>query len=135
MCSSDLYLYRFDRSPGRAFLRDEKGNAIPGSNVEITRLAPHEVEIHCRTPTPAELVLTDLDYPGWSATLDGAPAARIGSSIWRSLQVPAGEHGIVWTYRCESFYLGRLIAAATALVGIALSLGGIAAQRRSTAKS
>jgi hypothetical protein len=124
-----LYLYRFDRSPSRVYLRDAKGQAIPGSIAEIRSLEPHRVEIHCTAPVAAEMTLTDLDYPGWSATLDGQPAARVGSSIWRSLQVPAGDHVVVWTYRSDSFYLGRLIAAATLLIGVGLSTIPIALQR------
>jgi hypothetical protein len=108
-----LYLYRFDPSPGRAYLQDDAGKPVAGANVHILDLAPHQVTIECQSKTGGDLVLTDIQYPGWSVRVDDKPAPAVAGRFFRVVRVPAGEHIVEWTYRSPSFGLGLVLTAAT----------------------
>jgi hypothetical protein len=97
------------RAPGRA------APAPPGQ-VRMQRYAPREVAVDVASPAPAFLVLTDTFYPGWQAYLDGReqPVLR-GDSVFRVVEVPAGDHQIVFRFE-----------PASVLVGLAVSLGTLA---------
>jgi uncharacterized membrane protein YfhO len=57
------------------------------------------------------LVASELDYPGWVATVDGE-----SSAIWRadnglrSLMLTAGEHDIFFTYEPLSVKIGVAVS-------------------------
>lgn len=98
-----LYLYRLKRARGRVFL--------PGSStsteIQAVQHTPHEVRIKVDTPGDTSVVLADLDYPGWEATLDGKPISNSTHlDVLRSVEVPAGSHEIVWSYRPASLRWG-----------------------------
>jgi hypothetical protein len=71
-------------------------------------------------------VLTDVDYPGWKATVDGRPTAieRV-NYLMRGVVVPAGPHRVELRYEPLSWRIGWIISliallcvAAAALVGL-----------------
>jgi uncharacterized membrane protein YfhO len=66
-------------------------------------------------------VLTDPDYPGWSATLDGAPVsiARADGGF-RAVHLPAREHRVDLTYRPPVLRLGLGLSFAALLVLVAV---------------
>jgi len=52
-----------------------------------------------RAPGDGWLLLADTWYPGWRATLDGAPAPIWRANyVQRAVRVPGGAHRIVFTY-------------------------------------
>ena len=63
------------------------------------------------------LVLTDLIYPGWSATVDGEPATvNTFERMFRAIDVPAGKHTVIWRYHPSFVYWGGAIGFAALLV-------------------
>jgi len=68
------------------------------------------------------LVLSEADYPGWRATIDGQPAAirRVDHAL-RGLAVPAGDHDVELRYRPRSFQVGMTL---TLLALIVLAVAG-----------
>ncbi len=82
---------------------------------------------------PGFLVLTDTYYPGWRATVDGAPAEILAANhAFRAVALDAGEHTVVFEYIPLSFRLGAWISlgASVLLVAIAASIGGPRRLRR-----
>lgn len=57
--------------------------------------APTHTELRTRAGTAGWLVLADQDFPGWSASVDGAmlPIHR-ANGLFRAVCVPAGEHTV-----------------------------------------
>ncbi len=81
---------------------------------EITSYAPERVVVRTNAAQESLLLLTDADYPGWQATVDGQPAAIIPTDgLFRGVFVPAGEHEVVFAFAPQSFANGRLISLAS----------------------
>ena len=69
------------------------------------------------------LVFSEVDYPGWRATVDGNPARLVRADyLLRALCVPAGEHQVVLVYSPPLPKIGLAITGLTLLsiVGIAV---------------
>lgn len=87
---------------------------------------PDRLVLEARLGRPGLVVIADTWYPGWSATVDGAPAALHPADLaFRALAVPAGTHRIELRYRPRSLQLG----AALLLLGALACLGLLRARR------
>jgi hypothetical protein len=63
---------------------------------------------------PGLLVLSELAYPGWQATIDGKPSpVEIVGGLLRGVNLPAGEHEVVFLFRPLLVYAGLAMAALT----------------------
>jgi len=81
--------------------------------------APERVAAEVSSDAGGLLVLTDLAYPGWTASLDGRPASVwTADGFFRAVAVPAGSHRVLFRYRPVSFYAG----AAVSVLALALIL-------------
>jgi hypothetical protein len=68
------------------------------------------------------LVLADLWYPGWKATVDGQPRPILRADGWlRAVALSPGSHRVEFSYSPVSFYAGSVISGA-ALIAIAALL-------------
>ena len=79
----------------------------------------------------AELVLTDLHYPGWKATLDGeqADVHRV-NWLLRGTTLPHGRHTVELRYEPASWRVGWIVSLAS-LLGLAVALAvGLSGRRR-----
>lgn len=87
----------------------------PGS-IKFFRDDPEIVELEVNTVTSRLLVLTDRFYPGWRASLDGAPVSmRQVNFFARGVAVPTGRHIVRFEYRPASVWSGITIALITLL--------------------
>ena len=74
-------------------------------HISFVRYELNEVELAVRTPVSGYLVLSDAYYPGWRATVDGAPAEVLRADYtFRAVLLPPGEHTVQmafvpWTWR------------------------------------
>ena len=98
--------------------------------VTVADRGENELRLQVRANAPRWLVVTDRDYPGWEARLDGRRVPIYRTNLFmRGLPVPAGDHTVEMVYRPRSVWLGLGVSLA-ALAGIlgflALTRGRIA---------
>lgn len=94
----------------------------PGKMVEITDYQPNQVSIAARLTGPGWLVLSDTYYPGWEATVDGAPVPVYqANGCVRAVPLDPGDHKVIFRFRPRSFYYGTAIS----LVSITLLVAGL----------
>ena len=88
-----------------------------GSGATVTAYGAHEVVIEATTPTPAMLVLTDTDYPGWRATVDGVgvPIVRV-DTLFRGVALPAGTHEVRFEFAPWSVRFGVAVSGVASVV-------------------
>jgi hypothetical protein len=92
----------------------------------IRQYAPDRVVVDVSSVTAAYLVLTDTWFPGWRATIDGAPTAVFRAHhAFRAVWVPPGQHAVAFEYRPASVMAGALVS------GLALGGVGLLALARS----
>ncbi|MCH8978543.1 MAG: hypothetical protein IH945_04785 [Armatimonadetes bacterium] len=68
-----------------------------------------------RASGPGTLVVRDMNMPGWSASVDGAPA-EIGGTLWRHVELGSGEHEIRFKYTPPGLFKGLVLFLAGALL-------------------
>jgi hypothetical protein len=94
----------------------------PEAAVEITAYEPERIGIRIDTPADGVLVVSEWAYPGWRATIDGAPSPILQANAGlRALPLRAGQHEVVLTYRPISVTAG----AAISLISLIIVLGGL----------
>jgi hypothetical protein len=110
----------FEDDPGCAVEEPSAAETMP----EIVRYEPTRVDIKVQAAAPALLVLSDLFYPGWEATVDGHPAEILEANYaMRAVPVPKGAHEVRFLYRPASFRVGVAASAAGCLaVALLISL-------------
>jgi uncharacterized membrane protein YfhO len=85
------------------------------ARVEITSFHPERVVVETQSAAPALLVLAEAWYPGWTATVDNAPAPCVPANAWmRAVEVPAGTHRVELRFRSRWLGPGALLALLTA---------------------
>jgi hypothetical protein len=72
------------------------------------------------------LVLTDVHFPGWKATVDGrsVPIERV-DYLLRGVVVPAGAHTVEFSYEPSSFRAGWIIAVLGLLAALGAAVVGL----------
>ena len=102
----------FEEDPGCAVEEPSAAEPVP----EIVRYEPARIDIKVQAAAPALLVLSDLFYPGWEATVDGRPAEILRANyVMRAVAIPEGAHEVRFLYRPASFRAGVAASAAGCL--------------------
>ena len=88
-----------------------------GNNGVAVRTAPES--------SGGYLVLADVYFPGWTATIDGEPTTVLrANGLFRAVELPPGEHTVVFSYRPLTVRVGGLLTAIS--VAVLLGLAGLA---------
>ena len=92
-------------------------SAVLQETAHIVNYQSNKVMIQVASNRSAFLVLTDIFYPGWSATIDGKETKiyRV-DGLFRGVVIPSGQHIVEYHYFPYVFQLGLWVA------GIALLL-------------
>ena len=97
-----------------------KGSS-PEDTAKIEKLTDTEIEIKTSSIAPSFLVLSDTYYPGWQAFVDGQPTKIFQTDyVLRGVEVPAGEHTVIFRYRPTSFHMGLGLSVASTLLLVTL---------------
>jgi hypothetical protein len=95
----------------------------PGGTAEYTGYDPKKFTIKTSSPAPGVLLVNDRHHPDWKVTIDGQPAKLLRANfIMRAVQVPAGQHEVVWRYQpsLKAFYISMSAILLGALLCISL---------------
>lgn len=75
------------------------------------------IEIESNSYQDRYLILSELFYPGWKATIDNHEVEIVQANyLLRSVAIPRGVHNIKFTYIPNSFYYGLLISILSLLI-------------------
>ena len=96
-----------------------EGSADP---VAVTRPDTDTVVLHATLSAPGTVVLSDVDYPGWMAEVDGrAGEIHPAHGALRGVALAAGAHTIVMRYRPPWVRIGAGVSAAGLLACLLLA--------------
>ena len=119
-------LYKMDTKTAAVAAEDFRaqldGTALGTGTAKLTNYQPHHLEYNVQTEQGGLLVFSENYYPGWVATVDGAPV-EVGrvNYILRAIKVPAGNHKVVMEFSPTSVKVTDGIAyVAIALIVLAL---------------
>lgn len=87
---------------------------------EIVFLENTTVKVQSESTTDAFLVLSDLFYPGWKATVDGQPQEIVRTNyVLRGIFLRPGKHTVEFRYEPMYLYIGAGIS----ILGLLVLLG------------
>jgi hypothetical protein len=79
-----------------------------GGEASVTEWTPNRVT--ARATGPGRLVVGEMTYPGWRATLDGRPVKiETVDGIFRAVDLPAGEHSVVFEFLPVTVIAGGIL--------------------------
>lgn len=101
-----------------AFVETPIPLAATGSGmVSVVSYEPSRIELSAFARGTALLVLSDTDYPGWKASVDGKETTVYRTNYtFRGVVVPQGSHTIIFYYDPFSFKLGIAISIASLII-------------------
>jgi hypothetical protein len=95
------------------------------ASVKLLASGPAAAAYEVEASHAGVLVEAAAAYPGWSARVDGAPAAvAVVDLVFRAVEVPAGRHSIELAYRPPGLSPGLGLALGSALALVALAARG-----------
>jgi hypothetical protein len=83
-----------------------------GATVEWISKRTNSFELNVIATEPGILVISQIDYPGWKATVDGqATDITRANYALPAIFVPEGEHRVLFSFEPLSFQIGLLLSA------------------------
>jgi hypothetical protein len=109
-----------------------RGDAVgaPPGAAQITHYGASQVAIAARVDRTSELVLSDLSYPGWQATVDGRPVRldRV-DYLLRGVPLQPGNHRVELSYHPDSWRVGWIVSLVALIVVASGALAGLRSRR------
>jgi hypothetical protein len=91
--------------------------------ISFVSYGANRMELRVKSGVEGWLLLSDVYYPGWRATVDGARARLLRADyVFRAVRVPAGEHTVEMTFGPWTWYAGLALSVSTWL---ALAVGAV----------
>jgi hypothetical protein len=95
------YYYRNPHARPRAWIDG-------GGPVEVVERTPNRIVM--RATGPGTLVASEIAYPGWEVTIDGATAPLdTYAGLLRAVELSSGEHEVEFAFRPNSLRAGALV--------------------------
>ena len=94
-------------------------------NITLNRYTPKELEYTVTANNAGIVVFSEIYYPeGWTASIDGQPATIInGNYVLRALEVPAGQHTVVFSFNPKSYLIGNKVMMISSILTLFLFFG------------
>jgi hypothetical protein len=107
------------------------GELASGSDARVVADEPGRLVVETKAQTPTVLVLSEMFYPGWEASVDGrAERIHLADFLLRAVAVPSGAHRVEMRYHATQARNGLIISAATLVLLAALAFGARRRRRR-----
>ena len=79
--------------------------------VRVITYEPERVVVEATLARPGYLVLADTYYPGWRATVDGAPVTiRRANLLVRAVYLAPGQHRVEFVYAPDTLRWGAMVS-------------------------
>jgi hypothetical protein len=100
------------------------GTSSPGLvAIPVAQPSPGEVDLNVDAPRLGYVVLCDQFYPGWHATVDGAPVEiKRANGVCRAVAVGPGQHQVRFTYDPDYMPIALAIAALAFVASLGLGI-------------
>jgi hypothetical protein len=129
--SLDIWRRAVVVSPGRrdpATARElEALSHNPGTAAQAASITFYDSDrsvIHATLQRAGIVMLTDSNYPGWNAYLDGRPIPMlVANYLFRGVLVPAGDHTVTFRYQPKSYLYGGMISMCALLMVLGWAIG------------
>lgn len=103
----------FETDPGCPLARPRSAEPTP----RFTHYEPGRMRIEVNPVADGLLIVSDLFYPGWKATVDGRAVEILRANyLLRAIPVTAGKHVVEMRYEPGSFRIGLSLSALGCLV-------------------
>ena len=112
---------RFDK-----YISDDSFEVNPEANIRLTSYSPNELKYVSDNMSKGLAVFSEIYYPGWTATIDGKETEIIRANyILRAIEIPAGKHEIVMTFKPTSIKVTDTISVIALIIIGLLLLGAL----------
>ena len=86
----------------------------------LTHFGPHVLELQTVSPGTGLLVLSEIAFPGWRASVDGVSTPVLTANyILRAARIPAGSHKVAFRYEPASYKVGLYLTCLAVAAGAA----------------
>ena len=130
---------RQDFDPASAALLEKEPEVMPesaeGSSAEIVSYALSSITIKAHIEKPCVMVLSEIDYPDWIATVGGEEREILTANYClRALPLEAGDHEIVFEYRSSVIRKSLVLSVVSLIFATAIAvIPGVIAGRKGQA--
>jgi hypothetical protein len=111
----------------RQYLSKESYPADSLRKIELTSYKANELIYHCTSTSDGLAVFSEIYYPdGWKSYIDGIEVPYVKANyVLRAMEVPAGDHEIIFRFEPESYRTGTRISLASSLLLTLLCVGSL----------
>ena len=89
-------------------------NNTKNGDISLKEYGPNRLVYNCNTASDQFAVFSEIWYgddKGWKAYIDGTEVPIVRANyILRALDIPSGEHEIVFEFKPEKFFLGEKLS-------------------------
>ena len=94
-----------------------------GSGAEIVSYSLNSITIMAHVEKPCIMVLSEIDYPDWVATVGGEKREILTANYClRALPLEAGDHEIVFEYRSPVIRKSLILSVVSLVVAVAIAV-------------
>jgi hypothetical protein len=91
------------------------------SSARLINLSHTTMEVETSSATSSFLVTSDVYYPGWQSTVDGAQSHLFKTNyVLRGVALPPGHHVVKFEFQPQPFYYGAVMSVFSIIASLAL---------------